>query len=186
MSTVSVMNDHDVVLHEKPGAQLAKRRKNLEYSVEYVANKLHLRVRMIELLEEDQYDLLPQPVFIKGYLRGYAKLLDLEPEPLLAIYNQLHTCERKLDKALWQSRRAPARAEHAIRWGTGAFALIVLAAVIFWWQSNKDTERLFAQHIAQTKPTQAVAQQEIRLTDLSKMRSLLSSESTTVTEKQSA
>ncbi len=185
MSMVTSMNEHDSAGQDKPGAQLAAKRQDLGYSVEYVANKLHLRVRMLELLESDQYDLMPQPVFIQGYLRGYAKLLDLDPEPLIATYKQCHTFEKKLDKALWQSRRAPARAEHAIRWGTFGFALMVLALVFFWWQNNKDNERVFSQHMAQAKPTQDVAHHDIRLTDLSKMRSLLAAQANPGVEKES-
>ena len=68
-----------------PGVQLASIRQQKGYTVEYVANKLHLRVRIIELIENSEFNLLPEPVFVKGYLRAYSKLLGISPEPFLHI-----------------------------------------------------------------------------------------------------
>ena len=162
-------------MQEKPGAQLAFSRIQKGYTAEYVASKLHLRVRIIELLEADDYQNMPEPVFIKGYLRAYAKLLDVQHQPLLDIFNNQHITDRKLEKALWQSRRETNKAEHAIRWLTGVFAVIVLAAVAMWWQANKDNEHQFPTNVSVAEPVHNQSETEIRLTDLSKMRSLLSS-----------
>ncbi len=161
----------------KPGARLAAVRLQQGYSSEYVAGKLHLRVRVIELLEADEYHNLPEPVFIKGYLRAYAKLLSIPPEPLLDTFNLLYKPERTPEKALWQSRRETNKAEHAIRWLTGFFAVIVLIAVAMWWYTNKDNERLFPANVSHADTSPSKSETEIRLTDLSKMRSLLSSRS---------
>ena len=164
----------------KPGAQLALVRAQKGYSLEYVAGKLHLRVRVIELLEVDDYQRMPEPVFVKGYLRAYAKLLDVPHQPLLDQFNRLYTPVRKPEKALlWQqTRRETNKAEHAVRWFTTIFALIVLIAVGVWWQANKGNEHMFATNVSSIDESSATPNQsetEIRLTDLSKMRSLLSS-----------
>ncbi len=160
----------------KPGALLAAQRIHLGYTAEYVAEKLRLRVRIIELLEVDDYSKMPEPVFIKGYVRAYAKLLKIPSEPLLEAFNQLHSGERKIEKALWQSRRESNRAEHVIRWLTTVFAVGVLVAVAMWWHSNKENEHIFSKGLTQSKvSTSSQSETEIRLTDLSKMRSLLSS-----------
>ena len=118
---------------------------------------------------------MPEPVFIKGYLRAYAKLLNVPSDPLLQAFNQHFTSERKLEKALWQSRRETHRAEHAVRWVTGLFAMGVVIAVGLWWHSNQDNERLFPKAQSRVEVTKNAPETEIRLTDLSKMRSLLSS-----------
>lgn len=163
----------------KPGARLRALRLKQGYSSDYIAGKLHLRVRLIELLEDDEYHLMPEPVFVKGYIRAYAKLLDVVPDELLAQFNGLYAPERKIEKALWQSKRETHRAEYAIRWLTGCFALVVLAAVLVWWYSNKDNERLFSSNVSHTESASSKSESEIRLTDLSKMRSLLSSQGDT-------
>lgn len=158
-----------------PGSQLADIREAKGFSREYVAGKLHLRVKVIELLENDDYQNMPEPVFIKGYLRAYAKLMDTEPEPLLEAFNhQCHT-ERKLEKALWQTRRPSNGAEYAIKWLTVAIAAGVIIAVSLWWHKSKDNNQLFSSGASRHSMSANQSETEVRLTDLSKMRSLLSS-----------
>lgn len=169
---------------DKPGAQLAAVRMQKGYTPEYVAGKLHLRVRLIELLEADDYLSMPEPVFIKGYFRAYAKLLDIPAEPLIEIYNSQHGTDRKSERTLWQTKREVNRAEHAIRWLTGIFAILVLAAVAMWWYTNKDNERLLPATISSADKSPSKSESEIRLTDLSKMRSLLSSSSLNMAEEK--
>ena len=99
MNTTVIVDEIHNGTQEKPGMQLARVREKKGYSQEYVAGKLHLRVRIIELLEVDDYDQMPEPVFIKGYLRAYAKLLSVPAEPLLETFNSMYSSERKLEKA---------------------------------------------------------------------------------------
>ena len=186
MTTQITANEAEDSTQVKPGAQLANTRAQKSLTAEYVAGKLHLRVRVIQLLEADDYQNMPEPVFIKGYLRAYAKLLDIPHQPLLDLFNSQHfTPDRKLEKALWQSRRETNKAEHAVRWLTGVFAVVVLAAVAMWWQANKDTVHTFPTNVSVAEPAHNQSDTEIRLTDLSKMRSLLSSTGQdTLQEKQ--
>ncbi len=177
MNTTQTMDEAEEQRDVKPGAKLAAGRVQQGYSTAYIAGKLHLRVRIIELLEADEYHSMPEPVFIKGYIRAYANLLGAAPQPLLDIFNGLYTVEQKSEKALWQSRRETNKAEHAIRWVTVFFAVIVLTAVAMWWYTNKDNERLFPSNISRADNSPSKSETEIRLTDLSKMRSLLSSRS---------
>lgn len=172
---VTTTDDAELLAQEKPGAQLLARRIALNYTPEYVAGKLHLRVRIIELLEADDYSNMPEPVFVKGYLRAYAKLLGIPAEPLLQTFNQMYSSERKVERALWQSRRETNRAEHAVRWLTGLFAIGVVVAVALWWRANQDNEHNFPKHFVRVEKAKNQAETEIRLTDLSKMRSLLAS-----------
>lgn len=175
--TMTATMDEGLAHHNvNPGAQLAAVRAQKGLSTEYVAGKLHLRLKLIEQIEADDYLNMPETVFIKGYLRAYAKLIDMSPEPLLDAFNRLDTRERKTERALWQSKRERHRGEHIIRWVTALFAMGVMVAVGLWWHSNKDNERLFPEHASQVMQAPTVKQdRDIRLTDLSKMREVLSS-----------
>jgi len=176
MNNTALLDESEQPIQEKPGAQLAAQRMLLDYTPEYVAGKLHLRTRIIELLEADDYHNMPEPVFIKGYLRAYAKLLGMPSDPLLNTFNRLYSGERKQEKALWQSRRESNKAEHVVRWLTTIFGVVVLVAVVMWWQANKENEHIFPMNLKHAEATPAnQIESEIRLTDLSKMRSLLSS-----------
>lgn len=163
-------------IEDRPGAQLAAVRTAKGHSVDYVAAKLHLRVRVIEYLEADDYQNLPDAVFIKGYLRAYAKLMEVNPAPFLDIFNQNFLVEHKTEKALWQSRRDTSRAERSIRWITTLFGVVVLVAVTIWWYKSQDNQNLFANAVSSVESNvdSVHAEADIRLMDLSKMRSLLS------------
>lgn len=181
MNTTTITDSGDEYLQDKPGAQLKLIREKVGLSPEYIAGKLHLRLCMITSLEADEYNKMPEPVFIKGYLQAYAKLLDQDPEHYVKTFNRCYTSERKLERALWQSRRQTNKAEHTVRWVTGFFAIAVLMAVMMWWNKNKEAEVLFPATVSQVEVTSPNASEtEIRLTDLSKMRSLLSSVSQSV------
>jgi cytoskeleton protein RodZ len=173
MSTTSTLNDEILIIQEKPGAQLAAQRVLRDYSPEYVAGKLHLRVRIIELLEADDYENMPEPVFIKGYLRAYAKLLGIPADPLLNTFNSLYSDESRSERTLWQSRRQSNRAEYLIRWATILLSLGVLVAVGMWWESTRANEPILPTKLEQQALVQpsSSSEPEDGLSDLSQMRS---------------
>ncbi|MGC1181909.1 helix-turn-helix domain-containing protein [Legionella sp.] len=171
MSTTTTLDENALIQEINPGLQLASIREQRGYTIEFVANKLHLRARVIELLENNEFNSLPGPVFIKGYLRAYAKLLDVAPEPYLSVFNEHYVSEKKPERAaLWQqSKREQNKAEYVIRWFTILFALGVMVAVGIWWQKNQESQQqVFSEKKMDHDPTT-----EVRLTDISKMKSLL-------------
>ncbi|OJY41009.1 MAG: DNA-binding protein, partial [Legionella sp. 40-6] len=132
----------------------------------------------IELIEKSQFESLPGAVFVKGYLRAYAKLLDVSPEPYLETFNEHYVTEKKPERALWQqTKKETNKAEHVIRWFTVLFALGVLSAVGVWWQKNQDNQNtLFSQKansVDLSLNQESENTTEIKLTDISKMQSLL-------------
>ena len=64
------------------GAQLARGREAQGLSVADVANRLKLTPKQINALENDQFDSLG-PVFSRGFVRNYARLLQLDVQVLL-------------------------------------------------------------------------------------------------------
>jgi len=69
---------------ESAGARLTAERRSLGLSLGDIARQLKLSVRQVEALERDDYASFAGPVFVRGFLRNYAKLLGLDPEALIA------------------------------------------------------------------------------------------------------
>ncbi len=65
------------------GAMLFKERRRQGLSLGDISRQLKLSVRQVEALERDDYSGYRSPVFIHGFIRNYAKLLGLDPEPLI-------------------------------------------------------------------------------------------------------
>ncbi len=78
----------DTATTMKAGAYLSSEREKSKLSVQQVADKLYLDVNLIKALEADNYEQLPPPIFIRGYIRNYAKLLEIPAEPILTAYER--------------------------------------------------------------------------------------------------
>jgi cytoskeleton protein RodZ len=65
------------------GAELLRAREALGLSVPEVAQQLKFAPRQLEALEQERFDELPSGTFVRGMVRNYARLLRLDPQPLL-------------------------------------------------------------------------------------------------------
>lgn len=68
------------------GGMLAAARKQQNKTVEEIATELNLSVTQIKTIELDQTDGLPEPTYVRGYIRSYAKLLGLDSDEVLKNY----------------------------------------------------------------------------------------------------
>ncbi len=68
------------------GQILREARENKGLTLEEVQAAIRINPRFLQALEEGEYDALPSPVHVRGFLRNYARYLGLDPEPLLARY----------------------------------------------------------------------------------------------------
>ncbi|MBU1691458.1 MAG: DUF4115 domain-containing protein [Gammaproteobacteria bacterium] len=77
--------EQQVEVRPSAGKMLAESRERLGLSVAEVSRQLRLSPRQIEALETDDHASLPGETFLRGFLRNYAKLLQIDPEALLAL-----------------------------------------------------------------------------------------------------
>ena len=117
-----------------PGKQLAIAREAMGLSQQDVADRLHLRITSVQSVEDDALEPGVSVTFTKGYVRLYAKLVNLPAEPLLQAYDQLHAKENKPAKLQSFSRRVT-REAHDHRWNMVSIVvvLLVLGSVVVWW-----------------------------------------------------
>ena len=84
-------NDHSVTTDEMPttsdstfpGRILRAAREELNYSIEQVAQELHLRPSVVLAMEEEKYEEFSSDVFLKGYFRSYCRLVNLHEERMV-------------------------------------------------------------------------------------------------------
>ena len=65
------------------GERLQRAREAAGMSLEEVAGRLHMPVQVVSALEAEQWERLGAPVFIRGQLKSYARLLQVDLDPLL-------------------------------------------------------------------------------------------------------
>jgi len=68
------------------GSFLKAIRMSRNLSLESIAQTLKISRTQLEALENHRYHLLPPLVYVKGFLRAYAKLLRIDPERLVKDY----------------------------------------------------------------------------------------------------
>lgn len=154
------------------GQQLEAARTEKGYSVEYVAGKLHLRAQVLNHIEADEYDKLPQPVFIKGYIRAYAKCVELDAEPLIDKYDQDFAVHKPVQETfLWQRSKHTNHGVALVKWFTVLSLSAVIISVGFWWKKARDAQNTSSEIGASL--TQKQIDKQKQLTDLNKMSTVI-------------
>jgi len=121
-----------------PGRLLAQLRAERKLSIADVAQRLKYGVRQIEALEAEEFDKLPGATFVRGMVRGYAKLLETDPEPVLGALDQRYI-PGEIDLDLRDKGIPFARTGKR---GTRTYlalsvlALVVVAGVLYEWRAG--------------------------------------------------
>ena len=68
------------------GEVFSEARNAKKLSLKDVSNNLRLSIKQIEALENNNFSSLPPAVITRGFIRNYARFLELDAEPLLASY----------------------------------------------------------------------------------------------------
>ena len=130
-----------MVSDKKPGAILALKRVEAGMTQEQIASRLKMTLRQVRDLEADNYEALHGIAISRGFVRAYARVLNLDPEPLVALFEEKNiVLYRTRDKASVQKHaepfvrnRMPFRKKNNVM-GKLLIALIivVVAAVVAW------------------------------------------------------
>ena len=82
------------------GLKLREARKQQGFSLEEAREATLIRIRFLEALEEGNFGLLPSPVQVRGFLKGYAEYLGIDP---VEVFGML---EKGAEKAKHESSEA--------------------------------------------------------------------------------
>lgn len=116
-----------------PGQRLQETRESQGLSQGDVARQLHLDIKMIVALEEDDYKHLPGSTYIVGYLRNYARVLNLPVDEVLAAY---HTEQDDAPSLIPQNinyKTSLHGFEFATRHITRLLILFFIIMALVWW-----------------------------------------------------
>ena len=120
-----------------PGAHLRRAREAANMSVDKVATALLLNAQIIEAIEADSFEHLPPPTFVRGYLRGYARVLGLPAGPVLEMYDRRGFEPPPLAPDVVDSHQAHT-SDVPVRLVTYAVAAVLAVLVGLWWNSQED------------------------------------------------
>ena len=75
------------------GELLANARKMRELSQKEIASRLNLREETISALDANDFDKLPDPAYVMGYIRNYARAVGLNADTLISTYVDMTVTE---------------------------------------------------------------------------------------------
>src|SRR3954468_19313832 len=108
---------------ESIGQYLRRHREERAMSVEEVSRTTRIPVGNLERLENDHFDDLPGEVFVRGFLKAYARAVSLPVDEVLARY----TSSRRVAWVTPLPISAPARRSQGKRFGVAiAFVLLLI------------------------------------------------------------
>ncbi|MGK2849117.1 MAG: helix-turn-helix domain-containing protein [Minisyncoccota bacterium] len=68
------------------GEKLKKMRSDVRMSLADVSKATRIQVKYLEYLESGQYDKLPADVYVRGFVRNYARHLNIDEQVLMKLY----------------------------------------------------------------------------------------------------
>lgn len=72
-----------------PGGQLRIARESRQISLEEISSRTHISVSRLQALEDNRFDVLGPEPFVIGYIRKFAKILDIDSDALVEDYKRL-------------------------------------------------------------------------------------------------
>ena len=114
---------------------LARARAERQLGIAEVAEHLKYAVRQIEALEADDYGRLPGNTFVRGMIRGYSKLVEMDPAPVLKALECRNIPAHATVDLRTQRIPFPDGNKRATRLyvAISVIALLAIAAVLYEW-----------------------------------------------------
>jgi cytoskeleton protein RodZ len=124
------------------GAELAAARQERGLGLPEVAQQLKFGVRQLEALEADRFGELPGGTFARGMVRSYARLLKVDPEPLLARIAGRFDAPDSNQLAARFSQPVPfsnpGRRSTLVYFGLSLAILVVVGGIAYQWQHERN------------------------------------------------
>ena len=122
------------------GQILRNAREAQGVTVEEAAVRLRLMHRQIEAMEADDFESLGQPVFARGFVRNYARLLALVPETLLARMEGAPAEPAPVSQAEPPQQRSWLSSPWLILLLLGLLLLVAIPVVLYLWLNSEVDE----------------------------------------------
>lgn len=133
----NIMNKPESFKKTGLGAHLKSAREAMRLTEKEAAARLHLNVSIITLIENENFADGPPATFMRGYLRSYARLLNLsENEITLTLKDLENFMPSSITATPAIQIKPPKDNERNLHWLTYVIVLVLLMLVSVWWSSH--------------------------------------------------
>ena len=120
-----------------PGHLLREAREERGYSQKEVARDLHLTSKVIDALEESNFDIISSSLFARGYIRSYARHLGLDGQALVAEFDAIYGVPNQNKKPMAGIHQLGQQSKPGDTWVkliSIIFVIGLVVASVLWWQ----------------------------------------------------
>ncbi len=118
------------------GKTLKALRESNNITLNDIASKMRLDVRFISAIEEDNFDSLPDPIYVRGYIRSYSKLLGADADALVRTFEEHGgNFEPEIIPEIRHSSQTSS-SDKPVKAFTYLIMLALVILLIIWWQKN--------------------------------------------------
>ena len=121
-----------------PGELLKEARKKKRLRYRKLSSELSIPEKYLEALEENNFSIMAGPTYVRGYLRAYAKKLDLDPELVITAFERYLKDKRKQEKrSLKKTNRKGRKQKFSFLYAS--ILLVIILLIIFVPERNTET-----------------------------------------------
>lgn len=136
---------NEVPLSIEAGTLLKNKRESLGMTQKQVADRLRLRVSVIEDIESNRFEAQQVTTFTRGYLRSYAKFVGLDEKIVLAALEQtseVHVKPQETEMQSFSRKTKHEKHNSRIMLLTWAIAIVITGISGAWWWQNQQENSL--------------------------------------------
>ncbi|MEZ8792922.1 cytoskeleton protein RodZ [Vibrio splendidus] len=167
------------------GTLLKNKRESLGLTQKQISDRLKLRVTLIQQIEENQFESDQVATFMRGYIRSYAKYVNLDEKVVLNALHHSGDAQHQEQEMLSFSRKTKTEKHNSrimlLTWSI--FAVIVGISSLWWWQNQQ--QDTLSQSLAHTESSEELVVEESldpELTSLEVIEAEQNTETSPVTE----
>ena len=121
-----------------PGELLKEARKKKGRKYRKLSSELGIPEKYLEALEENNFSIMAGPTYVRGYLRAYAKKLDLDPELIITAFEKYLKDKRKQEKSSLKKDNKKGR-KQKFSFLYASILLVIILLIIFVPERNTET-----------------------------------------------
>jgi cytoskeleton protein RodZ len=119
----------------KVGALLTRAREKLSLSQKDIASRLNLKEEIIVALDASDFDKLPAPTYVRGYIRSYARAININADSLINLYEGIAEAPPESLPDVKPVVQASSR-DKPVKAMTYLVTLTLVILIIAWWQGQ--------------------------------------------------
>ena len=142
------------------GARLASQRQSAGLGVTDVAAQLRLHPNQVRAIEQEDLARLPAPAYVRGFVRSYARMLKIDPSPLLSDLNaKLEPAPESIIEGGvtdYSAALAASRERKFPQWMFGGALLVLIALGVVGWLATQQKQPTSPTPVAVATPPTAL------------------------------